>query len=230
MISIALICEGVSEARIISYIVYRYLNDNEVVINNIQPSIVYDNGQEKQDSVGGWAQVLEHCTTETICDAMATNDYLVIQIDTDACIQQSYDVNIYDDNMIKVSDEILYNRVVDRLKRDIDGDIFTQYADKILFAICINETECWLLPLYYASSPKKCSSTTNCIYKLNQKLSTEGMGIPEDNKNAPEVIRVYLKILKNLTHRNIPTVAGHNYGFATFLDQLKKIEDVSTEK
>ena len=132
--------------------------------------------------------------------------------------------------MIKVSDEILYNRVVDRLKRDIDGDIFTQYADKILFAICINETECWLLPLYYASSPKKCSSTTNCIYKLNQKLSTEGMGIPEDNKNAPEVIRVYLKILKNLTHRNIPIVAGYNYGFATFLDQLKKIEDVSTEK
>lgn len=230
MISIALICEGVSETRIISHIVERYLNNSKVVINNIQPSIMFINGQEKQASIGGWSQVLEHCTTDTICSAMATNDFLVIQIDTDACVQQSYDVNIYDDNMIQVSDEILYDRVVDRLKRNIDGEIFTQYADKILFAICINETECWLLPLYYEGSPKKCSSTTNCIYKLNQKLSIEGMGIPTDNKNATEVIRVYKKILKNLTHRNIPIVAKYNFGFATFLEQLKKIKDVSTEE
>ena len=56
MASIALICEGVSEIKMITYIVNRYLVD-DVVVNPIQPSLKLSHGQEKQDDGGGWSQV-----------------------------------------------------------------------------------------------------------------------------------------------------------------------------
>ena len=71
---------------------------DDVVVNPIQPSLKISHGQEKQDDDGGLLQVLNHCTDNTVKDVMASNEYLVIQIDTDACIQKNYDVDIYDEN------------------------------------------------------------------------------------------------------------------------------------
>ena len=84
MKTIALVCEGVSESKILTYIINRYL-DGDVVVNSIQPSLKTAHGQEKQSSEGGWLQVLNHCSDDMLKDIMAANDYLVIQIDTDTC-------------------------------------------------------------------------------------------------------------------------------------------------
>lgn len=153
MASIALICEGVSETKMLSYIINRYMGD-DVVVNPIQPSLKISHGQEKQDDDGGWLQVLNHCTDNTIKDVMASNEYLVIQIDTDACIQKNYDVDIYDENHKKVTDDVLYERVCARLKQNISEDIWGEYSSRILFAICFDETECWLLPLFTRMMPR----------------------------------------------------------------------------
>lgn len=228
MASIALICEGVSEIKILSYIINRYMSDG-VVVNAIQPSLKTAHGQEKQDEEGGWLQVLNHCTDEVVKDVMASNEYLVIQIDTDACIQTNYDVDIYDKNHKKVSDAILYERVCTRLKQNISEGIWSKYSDRILFAICFNETECWLLPLYYENDAKKRCATSNCIYILNQKLQKDGFGIPEKAKNSPEAVNVYQQILKKMKRKDIPRIAQYNYGFQKFVEQLETINDAFEE-
>lgn len=220
MASIALICEGASEVKMMTYIVTRYLGD-EIIVNAIQPAL---NRQGRQANVGGWLEVLNHCNDDTINAVFATNDYLVIQIDTDACAQVNYDVNVYDENNQKVADDILYERVRSRLLKDLSAGIQTKYAERILFAICINETECWLLPLYYENDAKKRCATTNCIYILNQRLQTEGIGIPEKAKNTPEAIQVYNKVLKNLKKKDIPRIAQYNYGFQKFVEQIEEIK------
>ncbi len=153
------------------------------------------------------------------------NDFIVIQIDTDACIQPNYDVDIYDENHQKVADAVLYDRVCDRLKRDISEDVWNKYSDKILFAICFDETECWLLPLYYENDAKKRCATTNCIYILNQKLQKDGIGIPKDKKNNPEVVKVYHEILKKIKRKDIPRISQYNYGFRKFVEQMDAISD-----
>ncbi|MBR1932303.1 MAG: hypothetical protein IJ841_01280 [Prevotella sp.] len=224
MSSIALICEGVSEIKILSYIINRYMSD-DVVVNAIQPSLKTAHGQEKQDEEGGWLQVLNHCTDEVVKDVMAANEYLVIQIDTDACIQTNYDVDIYDKDHKKVSDNILYERVCTRLKQNISEDTWSKYSDRILFAICFNETECWLLPLYYENDAKKRCATSNSIYILNQKLQKDGFGIPEKAKNSPEAVNVYQQILKKMKRKDIPRIAQYNYGFQKFVEQLETIKD-----
>lgn len=229
MASIALICEGVSEIKILSYIINRYMSD-DIVVNAIQPSLKTAHGQEKQDEEGGWLQVLNHCTDEVVKDVMASNDYLVIQIDTDACIQTNYDVDIYDKDHKKVADNILYERVLTRLKLNISEEIWDKYSYRILFAICFNETECWLLPLYYENDAKKRCATSNCIYILNQKLQKEGFGIPEKAKNSPEAVNVYQQVLRKMKRKDIPRISKYNYGFQKFVEQMNAINDNIEEK
>lgn len=224
MVSIALICEGVSEIKILTYIINRYLGDNAVV-NPIQPSLKLSHGQEKQDDGGGWSQVFNHCTDDVVNNIMAANDYLVIQIDTDACIQANYDVDIYDENHQKVADAVQYGRVIARLMQDVNEEVRNKYSNRILFAVCFNVTECWLLPLYYENDAKKRCATTNCIYILNQKLQKEGMGIPEDNKNTPEAVKVYNEVLKKMKRKDIPRISQYNFGFQKFVEQMDAIKE-----
>ena len=227
MTSIALICEGVSENKMLTHIINRYLGD-EFVVNSIQPSLKTAHGQDKQANDGGWLQVLNHCSDEMIKEIMATNDYLVIQIDTDACIQKNYDVDIYDDCNQNVSDQILYERVCNRLRKNISDEVWNRYSERILFAICFNETECWLLPLYYENDAKKRCATTNCIYILNQKLQKDGIGtIPDTSKNTTEACHVYQAILKKMKKKDIPRIAQYNFGFQKFVEQMDAIKIVS---
>ena len=196
MKTIALVCEGVSESKILTYIINRYLDGN-VVVNSIQPSLTTSHGQEKQASEGGWLQVLNHCSDEMLKDIMAANDYLVIQIDTDTCNQKHHDVSPFNEDNQKVSDDVLYERVCARLKRDISPEIWDNYSSRVVFAVCINETECWLLPLYYENEAKKRCATTNCIFILNQRLQNDGIGIPEeDQKHIFE--RFYWLVLRHI--------------------------------
>ena len=221
MASIALFCEGASEIRMLNYIITRYLGD-EFEVNPIQPKL---NSVGRQANEGGWLEVLNHCNDEEVKYVFATNDFLVIQIDTDTCPLANYDVDIYDENHQKVPDDVLYERVKNRLLLNISENIQNQYADRILFSICINETECWLLPLYYENDAKKRCATTNCIHILNQRLQTEGIGIPDKTKNTPEAIQVYNKVLKQLKRKDIPRIAQYNYGLQKFVEQMEKIRE-----
>ncbi len=219
MASIGLICEGVSEVNIISYIIQRYLGD--VDVNAIQPKIV----NKKQDNFGTWQQVLEYCNDEQFKHIFATNDFIVVQIDTDTCTQKNYDVNPYDENNNKISDEELYTKVIERLKKNLSVELLQKYSDKIIFAICINETECWLLPLFNANEPKKRCATTNCVYILNQKLKQQNISpIPDKDKNNAESRRSYQSILKMLKKKkDIADISQYNYGFKMFVEQLDTI-------
>lgn len=229
MTTIGMICEGASELKILTYIINRYLGD-DVAVNRIQPPTRMSHGIEKQDNEGGWLQVLNHCNDSVICNNMVSNDYIIIQIDTDACFEKNYDVDIYDDNHKKVSDGELYERVCTRLKQNISSKVWEAYSNKILFAICFNETECWLLPLYYENDAQKRCATTNCIYILNQQLQKDGIGIPEKNKNSSEALSVYQKILKRMKRKDIPAIAQCNFGFQKFVEQLETIQQENSNE
>lgn len=163
MKTIGLICEGVSEINIMTRIVSKYLED-DVIIHPIEPETKTENGFLVQSGYGGWQQVLNHCNDEKVEEILEYNDYLVVQIDTDACIEAGYDVNPLDANNVTKTPEVLYEDVKARLLTNISQAVQEKYSGRIIFAICMNEIECWLLPLYY-SNANRCK-TNNCIYAL----------------------------------------------------------------
>lgn len=226
MITIALFCEGASEIKILTHIITKYLGD-EVSVNALQPELIVNQGYERQTSPGGWYEVLRHCNDRDVRNALATNDFLVIQIDTDACSQVGFDVSEFDECNRKVNDAQLFERVVSRLTRDLSPELLEEYGGRIMFAICINETECWLLPFYYErESSVKCAATNNCIYHLNKKLSRDRIGIPDTDKNSPNAIKVYQKILRPIKQRDIRRLCVYNWGFNKFVEQLDIIREM----
>lgn len=221
MVKIALICEGISESEILTFLISKYIGTGNVKVTTVQP----ETSSGKQSGFGGWLQVLNYCNDTKLTDNLTFNDFIVIQIDTDTCTQINYDVNPYDVNNNRISDAELYTKVTNRLKQNLSAELLQKYSDKIIFAICINETECWLLPLFYANEPKKRCATTNCVYILNQKLKQQNISpIPDKDKNNTEARRSYQSILKMLKKKkDIADISQYNYGFKMFVEQLDTI-------
>jgi hypothetical protein len=218
--TIGLICEGVSESNILKDIIERYLSD-DYSVNPIQPEI---NSKGKQSNYGGWLSVLNFCKEGKFDEVLSTNDYIVVQIDTDTSEEKHYDVKKSRADGSPKTDEELYNDICERILRDIPEKKKREYSGKILFAVCFNETECWLLPLYYTGK-HECSVKNNCIYKLNQRITSHKLAqIPEKDKNSPRAINTYKAILKGFKKRkDIKDYSAYNLGFKRFIEQLDKI-------
>ena len=211
---IGLIAEGASELRILKHIIGRYLG-TEHDTNEIQPKT---NAQGTQIVPGGWDRVITTFEFEnTVKDALVENDYVLIQIDTDQVQTAPFSVNVLDENG-------QYQRVSERILNNIPNLIDSE-RERVILAICINEIECWLLPLYYNDS-KRCK-TTDCITLLNHKLSSNKIDpLPNGNKNSQGAQKTYNTILKNLNKpKKIEECAQYNYGFYWFIEQLKGIKN-----
>lgn len=222
MKTIGLICEGVSEINIMTRILSKYLNDN-VIVNPIEPETKTENGFLVQNGYGGWQQVLAHCNDETVEKILEFNDCLLIQIDTDASILKGYDVTLQDANGQPKDVAVFFQDIKKRLLANISEAVQTKYEGRILFAICMNEIECWLLPLYYTDN-NRCKSN-NCLYTLNQALGKRNLGgIPDKDKNGAFARNVYKRILKNFKNKKtIQDCAQYHFGFMELTKQLDAI-------
>lgn len=217
MAKIAVICEGASEFNIINHIVSRH--NSEHFLNAIQPRIAYGT----QANEGGWARVLEHCTDEVFEGIFQLNDYLIIQIDTDCAHIPPFGVEPRFADGTPKSHTRLHAEIKARLVRDISRENRKKYLNRILFAICHNEIECWLLPLYY--SDKRGCRTNNCIHLLNDALAKRDLlCVPNEKKNSPQAIRAYKSILKNIRKKSdVIKIANKSWGFEKFVDGLNSL-------
>lgn len=219
MSNIAIICEGISECNVIKHIITRYSGPH--FFNVIQPQLTPD--ASKQDGFGGWQQVLEHCNDDTFDRIFQYNDFLVIQIDTDTSHQTPYDVMPYHPGGSPKSPARLLTEIKVRLMRDIQRNKRRQYLPKIIFAICHNEIECWLLPVFYTDH--NACRTNNCIHTLNQALDKQDIyRIPDKDKNCHNAQVSYRTILKKLRNRaSIDKCAQHSISFTLFTKGLEII-------
>lgn len=219
--NIGIIAEGPSDILIMDYILQRYLG--EVVVNPIEPKI--DN-KNRQVGYGGWANVLKVCHAEKLSEALSYNDLIIIQIDTDVCEEIGFDVKKTNTDNTPKPHADLYVEIKEKLLEQLTEGEREFYSDKLIFAICFEEIECWLLPIYYTNNDK--CKTVGCLSKLNTALKKKhGDIIPEDKKNTPESQRKYKAILKDgfKKKKDIKSCSAHNHGFERFIEQLDTLSE-----
>lgn len=211
--SFALISEGVSEYRIIKHILQHYCEE-EPSITQIQPKI----SDNKQVGVGGWNEVIKFCSREEdLRNILEYNDYIVIQIDTDMCETAPYSVKRRIGERELSVDE-LYLSVRKRLLKEIPQTIDNT---RILFAVCIDMIECWLLPIF--ETRKKSCATQNCLKRLNNCLKRNDIHIITD-KNSEISRRSYSSILSFWKRRDdILISADHQWSLKRFLLELDSL-------
>ncbi len=217
----ALITEGASDHWIIRHIVEKYFKGTNLFFRQIQPQMV----NAKQSSGGGWPEVLKYCKRDDdLREIFNTNDFMIIQIDTDQSQTKPFSIShTKPDNTSKSIDELHYD-VLEKLRGLINPEILKEFADKILFAICIHSIECWLLPVFYIDNHK--TKTQNCLETLNVAFRKKDIHIiTPKNKNEPIGKRAYESALKNWKRKHdILNSAKHNIGFKRFIDSLANLE------
>lgn len=216
-LSFAVITEGVSEYSIIKHIIQHFLAEDPIV-RRLQPLV---DTKGHQVGTGGWNEVLKYCAQEDrLQSALEYNDYIVVQIDTDMCETIPFSVSRVAEGGGQVSYEILLQRVQRRLLDEISDTID---ISKIIFAICIEEAECWLLPAVCTIENKK-NATKNCCNRVNAELLRLGVPIIVE-KNSPQAKRSYEYLLSKMKKkREIQNAASYHLGFNQFLAQLASAE------
>ncbi len=173
--SFALIAEGPSDHVVLKYFLAAYFQDPNIVANPVQPSSAL--------IPGGWTEVLRCCSSPRIEAALVDNDFIVIQIDTDVCEDVGFDVPRRNVAGVELAPDELADAVTTFLISRFLPGVYEKFADRIIFAVCVDSIECWLLPLYYNDGRR--SKTTHCLGSLNQQLSIqEQFSIDQANKQT----------------------------------------------
>lgn len=173
MKTFGIISEGPTDQVIIKKILVGFFNDDDLAtaIRPLQPLRDATDATAIQN-FGGWYKVFEYCRSTNFIEAFEQNDYLIIQIDTDRCEEEHYNVKKTDADGRLLSTETLIESVIQKFEGifiDAFGaDKFTIIQSRVIYAISVDEIECWLLPLYHDGKIK--TSTNNCTHKLNEGI------------------------------------------------------------
>jgi hypothetical protein len=211
--SFALIAEGPSDHIVLKHFLAAYFRDPDIVANPLQPS--------SPTIPGGWTEVLRCCSSPRVEAALVDNDFVVIQIDTDVCEEVGFGVPRRDpESAESLSPDQLADRVTEFLIARLPSGVHERFADRILFAVCVDSIECWLLPLYYNDGRR--SKLTHCLGSLNQQLAIqEKFSIDLTNKQT----LYYEKIMRSKKcgkRKTLESIAGENPSLTRFIRALDR--------
>lgn len=218
-VKIGIVCEGISDYRVLKHITERYMRDEDVYTIPLKPK---ETKQGKQDGFGSWQGVLEYIKGEDRMILEAEREgcrYVIVHIDTDVREQYGIPAQFEDE-------ETLHRNVMEMLYGYVHPDFD---KSKLIFAIAIHETECWLIS-FLTNDKKQCSKTDACVGVVNHLNKGNGF-IDKDNKNAEKAIIVYEKILKNKKKaKDIKAASLGNFGFDFFIKSLDRVRPISQDQ
>jgi hypothetical protein len=202
---IGIISEGCTDQIVIESIIQAFLSDKNIILDPLQP---------KFNEQGGWTHVFNYCRSADFREALPYKNFIVINIDCDVLkggeVPEECKMEL---NGLSI-DEV-FERVKQKLIDFIGEAFFQEHRERILFAIAVDEIECWFLPLYFPTKPAFCNKVSGCIDKLNTVLK-EQEGLYINSKNPD----YYTQISKRFLRKGALQICQKNESFKIFHDQL----------
>jgi hypothetical protein len=221
MVTVGLIGEGPSDLIILEHLITKAADDATIDFTNLQPK--FDPDQPELLVNGSWGLVLAYCESEELRDALETSPSLrlVIQVDSDVfdrqLVQQEHRFPFNKEDGTRLTVAEIVTAIANVLIGLMGADLYKQYQDRIIFAVAVDETECWLLPFYYDN--KQAGKTTGCLAALNKELVRK-YKLYIDSKN-PEYYRTACKPI--LKEKRFEQKYKKNESLAIFIDQIKEL-------
>lgn len=176
----AIICEGKSDAAVITNILKGVLDIDRSDVQYLVPELEYDETdlhEMTEDQFSNWTLVKKACEEgdkiHNFLGPFESERFVVIHIDTDVRFEKGFEVNSPQTLESKEDLELLHTNVIEKIKGWLGED--APLSD-LSFAIAIQEIDAWVLPIY--DSPKKDTGLLpnpkeRLRRSLNKKLSTK---------------------------------------------------------
>lgn len=210
MENFALITEGITDQVVLESILCGYYED-DLEINIIQPARDATD-ESRQENFGGWEKVLEYCKLSAFKEIFLFNKYVVIQIDTDITEHVNFGIS-HNFNETPKTVPILVNEVREKIKSQINTDVFDIFKDRIFFAIAVHSLECWLLPLHVTTSAAM-KKTANCENSLSRAVIRSNGVYKKEYRPYEVLTKGFFK------KKNILAAKEKNESLSIFLDSL----------
>jgi len=208
----ALITEGPTDQVVLTHFLAAYFGDPDIVANPVQPP--------SPQIPGGWTEVLHCCSSPRVEAALVDNDFIVIQIDTDVCEETGFSVPRRGSTGAELTPDELADQVTTLLISRLSPTVYERFSDRIIFAVCVDSIECWLLPFYYTDARQ--SKTTNCLGSLNRELALqEKFSIDIADKQSIYYEKL-LRSKKCSKRKSLERVAGSNPSLTRFIRLLDR--------
>jgi hypothetical protein len=219
MTTFALITEGVTDQVMLKYLLtgfYGRRENDPIDINPIQP-LRDATDSSRQGNFGGWELVLECVGDSTkIEHSLMFNDYLIIQIDTDCGQHTNYGVPLHSGGDPRPVADVLFD-VKKKLVSRIGDDVYKENKDKILFAIAVHSSECWIIHLYSDSKADK-KRVSNCEEHLSRALAVNNIKYVKDHDLYDRICKPFRKMEK------IDLARSRNESLDAFIASLPDID------
>lgn len=169
-LSFAIAAEGQTDQRVIDNILTGFFRDAPSEI-----SVQWDYPERQEP--GGWGRLFSYLREKRYAEALQFNDYLVVQIDSDCAHEKGFGIPRAIDG--RKAPEAMVTAVRARLEEVIGVEDLQAYAGRLLFAVCVESIECWLLPLH---APGNAGDVHGCLRRLNHELKRKGApGLKKDD-------------------------------------------------
>ena len=189
----------------------------------LRPEEIFDETDLNAMNFSNWNLVFESCRDEVLLDAffeeIEGDAILVVHIDTAERGSKGYDVDIPQRSRgVDYSEYSVLLR--GNVKSKIESLIAEPYRDRIAYAIAIEETEAWLIPLF-----DKGSGDTSSHVRVKEHLSSL---IGVDKKNVKKYIDTrhksldYVKLGKELA-KNLNRCRYRNKSLDLFCDDIERL-------
>lgn len=148
---IGIIAEGFADANVIKAIVKKLLGYDGADMRVLRPEEAFDETDLQAMNFSNWQLVLESCKDGEFLgaffDSLEGDAILIVHVDTAERGQAGYDVN--EPQRTKGVDYATYSEQLrQNVIQKINALIAEPYREKVVYAIAIEETDAWLIPLF----------------------------------------------------------------------------------
>lgn len=179
----ALVCEGVTDYAVLKNILIGFFREEPRAPRITQKQPDTDaTGEAGWQTFGNWENVFRYLREGLYEEALEYNKYLVVQVDTDASEHANFGVP-QQEGGTPLSPEAMVERVAEKLREIIGAESIEKYRGRMIFAICVRDVECWILPLWEVGA--KAAKTTGCLQTLNAVLAQKNEPTISENKKVP---------------------------------------------
>lgn len=201
---IGIIAEGFADASVIRAIVKKLLGVDEADIKVLRPEEAFDETDLKEMNFCNWSLVFESCKDENrlgaFFDEIEGEAIMIVHVDTAERGQEGYDVN--EPQRLKGVDYATYSEELrNNVSQKIEAMIAEPYRDRTAYAIAIEETDAWLIPLFEnrrgdTASHVRAKETLESLIGADKKRKR---AFVDTARNAPDYVKLGKELAKSLT-------------------------------